>query len=199
MPAVLPRVFGLQGKDIDQALYYEIWLGIWLACALMLLATAGLRRAMRRPGAAKATIFKACDQLVPLPLPDPRWNVPTILLVLVGLGALGGAVLDAHRTASFLAGSIHVIGEIADPRAHPVIRFTATDGAVFQFTQNGFVSRPLGAAVPVAYQTWDPGGTAQVDTFWVNWSTVLGLLWIGFGSTLALFFGFRAVMQAGRW
>jgi hypothetical protein len=184
---------------MDQTLFYEMWLGTWLACASVPLAAAGLRRVMRRPEAAKAAIPDACDWPTTLPLADPRWNIPTILLMLVGLGALGGAVLDAHRMVSFLASSVHVTGEITDPRAHPLIRFTTTDGAVVQFTQNGFVSRPLGAAVPVAYQTRDPAGTAQADTFWVNWSTVLGLLWIGFGFTLAPCFGFRAVMQAGRW
>ena len=61
------------------------------------------------------------------------------------------------------------------------------------------LSRPLGAEVPVAYQTQDPKGTARADTFWADWSNMMGMLWIGLGFTLAPFFGSRAEFQAGRW
>ena len=108
-------------------------------------------------------------------------------------------MVDGHWTASFLASSVHVTGTIADPQPHPLIRFTTAEGAEVQFRQNGFVSRPLGAEVPVAYQSKDPAGTAQADTMWANWSNMLGMLWIGLGFTLAPFFGFRAVLRAGWW
>ena len=133
------------------------------------------------------------------PLPTPWWTAATILVLLIGLGALDGAVVDGRWTASFLSNPVHAAGTIADPQPHPVIRFTTADGAMVQFRQNGFVSRPSGAEVPVAYRTQDPAGTAQADTFWANWSSVLGMLWISLGFTLAPFFGFRAVLQAGRW
>ena len=196
---VLAKVFALQGEDMGDAVLYEVWLEIWLACASVLLVASGLRRALRQPRSADADLPGPWDQPDAPPLPKPRWNAATVLMFLIGLGTLGGAVVDGHWTAAFLANSVHVTGTIADPQPHPVIRFTAADGAVVQFRQNGFVSRPLGAEVPVAYQTQDAAGTAQADTFWANWSNVLGMLWVGMGFALAPFFGFRAVFQAGRW
>ncbi len=91
------------------------------------------------------------------------------------------------------------MGTIADPQSHPIIRFATADGAVVEFRQNGDVSRPLGALVPVAYDPADPPGTARADTFWADWGDVLGLLWIGLGFTLLPLFGLRATFRAGRW
>ena len=196
---LLAKMFGLQGEDMDDAFLYEVWLEIWLACASVLLVASGLRRTLRRPKSTKTAIPGPWNRPGPPPLSKPRWNAATIVVFLIGLGALGGAVVDGHGTAVFLASSVHVTGTIADPQPHPIIRFTAADRAMLQFRQNGFVSRPLGAEVPVAYQPEDPAGTAQADTVWANWSTVLGLVWIGLSFTLAPFFGFRAVFQAGRW
>ena len=193
---LVAKVFGLQGEDIGDAFLYEVWLEIWLACGAVFLAALVLRRAVRRSGSADAGGPR--DRPGPPPLPRPRWNGATVLLFLIGVGALGGAVVEGHRAAAFLAGSVHVTGAIADPQPHPIIRFTARDGAVVQFRQNGFVSRPLGAEVPVAYQPQDPARTAQADTVWVNWGIMLGMLWIGFGFTLAPFFGVRAGFRAGR-
>ncbi len=195
---LVPWLFGLQGEDMDGGFLVEGWLEIWLVCGLALLAVAALRRAMRRPTVTVA-IPGPWDQPAPPSSLQPRWNGATILLFVVGLGTLGAAVVDGHWTAEFLDNSVHVTGTIADSEPHPLIRFIAVDGAVVQFRQNGSVSRPLGAEVPVAYQTEDPAGTAQADTFWANWSNLLGLLWVGAGFTLAPFFGFRAVLRAGRW
>ena len=72
-------------------------------------------------------------------------------------------MVEGRRTAAFLSNSVHVTGTIVDPQPHPLIRFSAADGAVFQFQQNGSVSRSLGAEVPVAYQTQDPAGMARTD------------------------------------
>jgi hypothetical protein len=195
---LVPWLFGLQGEDMDGGFMFEGWLEIWLVCALALLAVAALRRAMGRP-AATVAIPGPWDLPAPPPSPQPRWNGATILLFVVGLGTVGAAVVDGHRTAEFLDNSVHVTGTIADPQPHPLIRFSAADGTVFQFRQNGSVSRPVGAEVPVAYQTEDPAGTGQADTFWANWSSLLGLLWVGVGFTAAPFFGFRAVLRGGRW
>lgn len=193
---LIAQVFGLQGEDMDDAFLFEVWVELWLACAAVLLVAGGLHRAMGRSRPAGVAPPGPWERPAP---PSARWNAATIVMVLVGLGALGGAMVDGHWTAEFLAGSVHVTGTIADPQPHPIIRFTAADGTVAQFRQNGFVSRPLGAQVPVAYQTQDPAGTARADTFWANWSNMLGMLWVGSGFTLAPFFGFRAVFQAGRW
>ena len=194
---ILPRLFGLQGEDIDDAVLYEVWVEIWLACALVA-ALAFLLRRLLAPKRPEAGAPGPSDLMIP-PLPRPPWNAPTILLWLIGCALLCGAVVDGHVTAAFLSGSVHVTGTIADPQPHPRIRFTATDGSVVVFTQNGSVSRALGAEVPVAYQTHDPAGTARADTFWANWSIVLSLVWIGLGFTLAPFYGFRAVFKPGRW
>ncbi len=196
---LLAKMFDLHGEDIDDAVLYEVWLEIWLTCAAVVLVARRLRRAVRPPRPAKAARPGPWDRPDPPAVLKPRWNAATIVMFLIGLGALGGAVMDGHWTAAFLSGSVHVTGTIADPQPHPIIRFTAQDGAVVQFRQNGFVSRPLGADIPVAYQTQDPAGTAQADTIWVNWSNMLGMLWIGLGFTMAPFFGFRAVFRAGRW
>ncbi len=160
---LLPQLFGLQGEDVDDAFLFEGWLEVWLACASVLLAVAGLCRAIRRPAAASPAIPGPWDTPVPPPSPGQRWNAATVLLFLIGLGTLGAAVVEGHRTAAFLSNSVHVTGTIVDPQPHPLIRFSAADGAVFQFQQNGSVSRSLGAEVPVAYQTQDPAGMARTD------------------------------------
>ena len=193
---ILPRLFGLKGEDIDDAFAYEGWLEIWLCCAATIVIPAVWRRAAGRTR-AKAKPPGPWDQMLD-PARAPRWNGATILLWLVGLAALGGAVVQGHQTASFLAGCVRVTGTIADPQSHPIIEFTAYDGAVVRFRQNGSISREQGAAVPVAYQTQDPAGTARADTFWTEWDDVLGFAWIGLGFTLAPFFGFRAAFRAGR-
>jgi hypothetical protein len=185
---LLPKLFGLKGEDIDDAFIYETWLELWLACGLVVLLAAQLRR--RRPVPESPTAWGRA------PL-DPPWNATTILLVLVGWAVLAGAVLDGHWTAAFLSSATRVTGEIADERPHPLIRFIA-DGAPLTFRQNGFVSRPVGAAVPVAYQSDDPARTARVDTLWTNWSDVLGMVWVGLGFTLHPFFGFRGTFRGSR-
>ncbi|RYY10326.1 MAG: hypothetical protein EON55_16590 [Alphaproteobacteria bacterium] len=195
-PDILPRLFGLGGEDIDDAVIYEAWLEAWLCCAAAIViptvwhaAVARVRAKPKPPG--------PWDQML-APAEAARWNGATILLWLVGLAALGGAVVQGYRTASFLAGCVRVTGTIADPQSHPIIEFTAHDGVTVRFRQNGSVSREQGATVPVAYQTRDPAGTARADTFWTEWGEVLGFAWIGLGFTLAPFFGFRAAFRAGR-
>ncbi len=194
---LLAKLFGLQGEDIDDAVLYEEWIELWLGCALLASAVMLLPRAFSR-GVSKTPI-PALAETRSAPVPSPPWNAATVALCLFGIAVLFAAVLDGHRTADFLSRADHAIGTIADPRDHPRIRFMTTDGTMVEFTQNGAVSRPLGAAVPVAYLAADPASTAQADTFWADWSGVLGLLWIGLGFTLLPFFGFRAVLRPGRW
>lgn len=196
---VLPQLFGLQGEDMDDAILYEAWVEIWLGCALLPLLATGLRRAIVRGRLTQAAGAHGPWSEPPRAGPTPPWNAATILLWFVGWAALCAAVLDGHWTASFLSNSVHVTGTTIDQEPHPRIRFTAANGAVIEFTQNGYVSRPLGADVPVAYQTQDPARTARADTFWANWSEVLGFAWIGLGFTLAPFYGFRGAFRAGRW
>lgn len=181
-PDLLPRLFDLRGEDIDGAFYYEVWLELWLVCALPVFLVAWTRRAARPP---------------PGP-PGQPFHAPTVLICLVGWAALAGAVLDGNRTAAFLASAVRVTGEIADDSAHPLIFFKTAEGAPVTFRQNGFVFRPQGAAIPVAYRSDDPQGTARADTVLVNWGSVVGLVWIGLGFALHPFFGFRATLRGGR-
>ncbi len=198
---LLPKLFGLEGEDIDDAFIYETWLELWLACGLVMLLAVQARRGLG-PGLRLKARTATCPA-PGLPSPwgpapsDPQWNAATILLVLVGSGVLAGAVLDGHWTAAFLSSATHVTGEIADDQPHPLIRFIA-DGAPLTYRQNGFVSGPVGEAVPVAYQSDDPAGTARADTFWANWSEVLGMVWVGLGFALHPFFGFRGAFRGSR-
>ena len=185
---LLPKLFGLEGEDMNDAVIYETWLELWLVCGLVVLLAVQIRR--RRPVPEPPTPWGHAPT-------DPPWNAATILLVIVGWAVLGGAVLDGHWTAAFLSGATHVTGEIADDEPHPHIRFIA-DGATVIFRQNGFVSRPAGAAIQVAYDSDDPAATARADTFWANWSKVLGMVWIGLGFTLHPFFGFRGTFRGSR-
>ncbi len=192
---LLPKLFALQGEDIDDAVLYEGWLELWLGCALLVSAALGLPRALSRVGRTTPPVAVA---EIPPGAPQP-WNAATVMLCLVGFAILLAAVLDGHRTADFLSRATHVVGTIADPQDHPRIRFVTADGAAVEFTQNGDVSRPLGARVPVAYLAEDPSGTARADTIWADWSDVLGLLWIGLGFAALPFFGYRAMVRGGRW
>ncbi len=196
---MLPAIFGLQGEDIDDAILYEGWVELWLAVALATTLAFGLRRVARPRRPLHATVAaSSCAAMVPTPMAPP-WNVATVLLWLVGWGMLAGAVVDGHRTTAFLRRAVHVTGTIVDAQPHPSIRFTTADGTIVEYGQNGSVSRPLGAAVPVAYLAADPSGSARADTFWANWGDLLGLVWIGLGFTLFPFYGLRATFRAGRW
>ncbi len=195
---LLVRLFGLEGEEVDDAVLYERWVELWLACALVAaMLTAGLRRTMRTQPQSKR-LASPWDAMRP-PTPPRRWTAATVLLWLIGCGVLAGALVEGHRTADFLRRADHTTGTIADPQDHPRIRFTTAEGTEVEFTQNGDISRVLGVAVPVAYLAADPAGTARADTFWANWSDVLGLLWIGGGFTLFPFYGLRAAFRAGRW
>lgn len=121
-----------------------------------------------------------------------------MILVLVGCGALASTAWQGYRTAVFLAHAVHAVGAIVNPAPHPRIRFATAEGVPVEFVQNGFVSRPLGAAVPVAYDPRDPAGTVQAATFWTTWGNSLWLLPMGLGFTLFPFFGVRATWSLGR-
>jgi hypothetical protein len=196
---ILPAVFGLQGEDIDDAVLYEGWLELWLGCGLVTTLVHGLHRAANARRPRPQVVPSPWDRIAPQPVAAPSWNAATVLLWLVGWAVLAGAVVDGHWTEEFLERAVHVTGTIVDAQPHPHIRFTVADGAVVVFTQNGSVSRALGAAVPVAYLTVDPAGSARADTFWANWSNLLGLLWMGLGFTLFPFYGFRARFRGSRW
>ncbi len=196
---ILPKLFGLCGEEVNDAVLYEVWVELWLACALAAALVLICYRATRRRPFQTLSGASPRDVMVAQPVREPPWNAATVLLWLVGWAVLAGAVLDGHWTADFLQRANHVTGTIADQESHPRIRFTTLAGETVEFVQNGSVSRPLGAAVPVAYLTQDPSGSARADTFWVNWSDVLGLLWIGLGFTQFPFFGLRASFRAGRW
>ena len=116
----------------------------------------------------------------------------TWVMFLVGVGCLvytGWQVFDLRR---FLATAVHTTGYTCNTEPHPCIRFAAPDGSQVRFAQNGFVSRPLGAAVPVAYQAADPGGTAQAATWMTTWGMSLWTLTPGLGFTLLPLFGAEA-------
>ena len=196
---LLPGLFGLQGEDVDDAVLYEVWVELWLVCALVAAVIIRQHRAKRRRPAHPAPPASPWDVMIPQPKAAPPWNAATVLLWLVGWAVLAGAALEGHWTAKFLSRADHVTGSIADPQPHPRIRFTTLEGRAVEFTQNGSVSRALGAAVPAAYLEADPAGSARADTFSANWSDVLGLLWIGMGFTLFPFYGLRASFRVGRW
>lgn len=121
-----------------------------------------------------------------------RFHPPTAFMFAAGLAALGVTGWQVRATAVFSNRAVHATGVIVEPTPHPRIRFAATDGTLFTFTQNGFVSRPPGAEVPIAFDPRDPGGTAQAWTFWTSWGTALWLLPAGLGFTLLPLFGYRA-------
>ena len=129
--------------------------------------------------------------------PEP-WNVATILMVVIGCVVLACDAWHTLQTALFLSHAIHVTGVIIDPASHPTIRFGTPEGAVVEFVQNGFVSLPRGAAVPVAYDPLDPAKTARAATFWASWGESLWALPMGLGFALLPLFGARARFRFGR-
>ena len=128
-----------------------------------------------------------------------RNRLPTLLLMAVGVCALAYTGWQGWHMATFLHRATRTVGTIVDPSSHPRIRFTTAGGTAVEFVQNGFVSRPLGAAVPVAYMPEDPAGTAQAATIWTTWVTALWLLPMGLGFTLLPLFGAEAEWRPGRY
>ena len=106
---------------------------------------------------------------------DRPWA--TIAAVLAaGLFSLGLTVRQAWQLGTLLHHAVHATGHVLVADAHPTIRFTDGGGNVVDFVQNGFISRPVGAAVPVIFDPLDPSATAQAATYWTTWGTALWML-----------------------
>jgi len=120
-------------------------------------------------------------------------------LFVVGLVALGAAAWQGCSTAAFLGRAARATGEITTSSPRPVIRFVSDGGTTTEFRQGGFISRPSGAAVPIAYEPHDPAGTARAATFWALWGDVIFLLPMGLGFTLLPLLGARAEFRLRRW
>ena len=116
---LLPGLFGLQGEDVDDAVLYEIWVELWLLCALFAALLLLLHRAISRCRAHPAPPAPPWDVMIPQRKAAPPWNAATVLLWLVGWVVLAGAALDGHWTAEFLSRADHVTGSIVDPQPHP--------------------------------------------------------------------------------
>lgn len=115
----------------------------------------------------------------------PSLNRPQrAAIVVAGACVLLFCAFQARRTARFLAHATRTMGVITEATAHPRIGFKVADGISVEFVQNGFVSRPQGSAVPVAYDPANPASTAVVATFWPLWGAALWGLPAGLGFTL---------------
>jgi hypothetical protein len=114
-------------------------------------------------------------------LPE-AWNAATVLMMAVGCVVLIYIAWHTFQTAAFLHHATRVTGVVVDPAGHPTIRFSTADGVPVEFVQNGFISRPRGAAVPVAYDMHNPAVTARAAGF-----------------TLLPLFGVRARFRPGRY
>ena len=112
-------------------------------------------------------------------------------MVAIGFSLLLFTGWRVWTTAHFLTGATCTTGIIVDPSPHPRIGFAAADGRRFEFIENGLVSRPIGASVPVAYDARDPDGTAIAATFWTTWGKALWTLPAGLGFTLLPMLGAR--------
>jgi hypothetical protein len=130
--------------------------------------------------------------------PPRKPNLATVIMMIIGVAALATAGVMAVQTVLFLSHAARTTGMVSDPRQHPKIRFTTAGGTAVEFVQNGWVSRPAGAPVPVAYDPRDPAGTAQVATVWACWGLPLWLLPMGLGFTLLPLFGFQAEFRGSR-
>ncbi len=112
-------------------------------------------------------------------------------MVAIGLAALAYTAWQVAETAHFLSRAARAEGTVAEASPHPLIRFETAEGVPVRFRQNGFVSRPEGASVPVAYDPRDPAGTARAATFWPTWGTALWMLPAGLGFTILPLLGAR--------
>lgn len=194
---LMVRLFGLKGEEVDDAVLYERWVELWLACAsVAALLTTGLRRPLRpRPGrtspASPGTVTRANRGAAAL----DRRHGPALAYRMRCAGQRTARGASNGRLPTPCRSYHRRHRRSATASSHPV-----NDGQrqVIESTQNGAVSLPARASVPVAYLATDPEGSAQADTVWVNWSTVLGLLWIGGGFRLFPFYGVRAAFRAGR-
>ena len=131
--------------------------------------------------------------------PTRAGTTATAAMVVAGLAALGVSAWQGYGTATFLGQASRAAGTVVDRSGRPVIRFVTEGGAAVEFGQSGFVIRPIGAAVPVAYEPHDPAGTARPATFWALWGGALWLLPTGLGFTLLPLFGAKAAWRLGRW
>jgi len=126
-------------------------------------------------------------------------TVATVALFVVGLVALGAAGWQGYATATFLGRSSRTLGEVTTSSTHPVIQFVPEGGTMTAFRQKGFLARPDGAVVPVAYERHDPAGTARAATFWALWGEAIFPLPMGLAFTLLPLFGARAEFRLRRW
>ena len=102
-----------------------------------------------------------------------EFALPTRWAGVIGAVLLAIVLWQAFDVASFLAHADRANGVIVDDQPHPTIQFARPDGQLVRFTQNGFVSRPPGSPIEVAYDPADPAGTAVADSLFPMWWTVL--------------------------
>ncbi len=127
-----------------------------------------------------------------------RLNSAALMLVIVGVGALIATGVQLTQTARFLTHATWTQGTVLRASAHPVIRFSTEAGTSVQFTQNGFLTRPVGAQVRVVYAVGDPAGTARAATFWTIWGAALWWLPMGLGFTVLPLMGAEVTWRWGR-
>ncbi|MGY2892456.1 DUF3592 domain-containing protein [Deinococcus sp. UYEF24] len=119
-------------------------------------------------------------------------------MIIVGICALVGSGVQVWQTTHFLSQATSTQGLVVKASGHPVIRFSTVAGKPVQFVQNGFLTRPLGASVPVVYSAHDPAGTARAATFWTLWGPALWLLPMGLGFTILPLLGAEVTWRSGR-
>ncbi|MGY2897308.1 hypothetical protein [Deinococcus sp. UYEF24] len=119
-------------------------------------------------------------------------------MIIVGIWVLLGSGVRVWQTTHFLFQATSIQGLVVRASAHPVIRFSTMAGTPVQFVQNGFLTRSLGASVPVVYSAHDPAGTARAATFWTLWGPALWLLPMGLGFTILPLLGTKVAWRWGR-
>ena len=125
--------------------------------------------------------------------------MPTVLLMLVGIGLLCFTAWRVGATQHFLAGSARAEGVVRGGAHHPTVFFTAADGRDVSFVaRSSFGTLPENAAVRIAYDPTDPAGTAMVVDWWSVWVGPLWILPAGLAFTLLPLFGYR-VRIGGRY
>ena len=109
-----------------------------------------------------------------------RWK--GFVFLPVGIILLAISIYGCRLARHFLQVSVVVPGVVVAERYgvhHPDVRFTALDGTVRTYPQNGEVTQHVGDHVRVRYDPHDPLSQPSLDTFGSLWGTQVGLAVMG--------------------
>ncbi|UAJ08645.1 DUF3592 domain-containing protein [Polymorphobacter megasporae] len=137
---------------------------------------------------------------------EPR-RIGAILFVGIGVAALAVGLWQGVQTERFVGRAVAATGHVVavpgqeSPTmsgAHPMVEFTAADGSIVRYRQDGMGARTIGTPVDLLYDPAAPADTAVVGGFWTLWFPVAGPIVLGLAFILVPLLGIPIGLRGAR-